>query len=275
MEPLDRNVTVEEAIALEPKHHVRNIVIGLVVIAMFIWSLQTLRFKGINQNGIDIIKGLLRSLLNPNKEWIFTLDSHGVPYLMFETICIAFLGTLVGGVLAIPFAFLTSRNIVGNVNSIWGIIAITMVRTFPVFIIGLMFIKVVGPGPFAGVLTIGVSSIGMITKLYIEAIEDIDGGIIDALDSAGCTAIQKIRYGIIPQLSASFISTAIYRFEINARNATVLGLVGAGGIGAQLIWAMGAGRWKDAAACLLGIVVVVVAIEFVSTKIRTKLTTGE
>jgi phosphonate transport system permease protein len=275
MEQLDRNVTVDEALALEPKHTVRNIIIATLVIFIFFWSLNTLKFKGINENGIDIVIGLMKSLVNPNKEWIFTLDSHGVPYLMFETVAIAFLGTLVGGVLAIPFAFLTSRNIVGNRNSIWGIIAITMVRTFPVFIIGLMFIKVVGPGPFAGVLTIGVSSIGMITKLYIEAIEDIDSGIIDALDSAGCNTIQKIRYGIIPQLSASFISTAIYRFEINARNATVLGLVGAGGIGAQLIWAMGAGRWNDAAACLLGIVVVVVIIEFISTSIRTRLTTGE
>ena len=138
-----------------------------------------------------------------------------------------------------------------------------------------MFIKVAGPGPFAGVLTISVSSIGMITKLYIESIEDIDKGILDALDATGATTIQKIRYGIIPQLSANFISVAIYRFEINVKNATILGLVGAGGIGFTLIAAMGAYRWTDAAACLWGIVVVVLLVEFFSTKLRHKLITGE
>lgn len=275
MKLLDKNVTVEEALALEPKHTVRNLSIAAVVIFLFIWSFQTIEFKGINDFGFVILRSIANSMIRPNTEWLFTFSKTGVPYLMFETVCIAFLGTIVGGLLAIPVAFLTSRNIVGNVHSIWGIIAITMVRTFPVFIIGLMFIKVVGPGPFAGVLTIGVSSVGMITKLYIEAIEDIDRGIIDALDSAGCNIIQKIRYGIIPQLNASFISTAIYRFEINARNATVLGLVGAGGIGAQLIFALRAYRWTDAASCLIGIVIVVVVIEFASTRIRSKLTTGE
>ncbi len=274
MEQLSKDVTVAEAFALEPKHRLRNFTVAAIIIGMLIWSFAAIEYKGINEYGLIIFQSIRTSLLNPNMDWLLTLDNTGVPYLMFETVCIAFLGTIVGAILAIPFAFFSSRNITGK-SSILGIIAITMVRTFPVFILGLMFIKVTGPGPFAGVLTIGVSSVGMITKLYIEAIEDIDSGIIDALDSAGCTTLQKIRFGIIPQLNASFISTAIYRFEINVRNATVLGLVGAGGIGAQLIFAMRAYRWKDAGACLIGIVVVVLFIEFISTKIRTKLSTGE
>jgi phosphonate transport system permease protein len=92
------------------------------------------------------------------------------------------------------------------------------------------------------------------------------------LDAAGCNTIQKIQYGILPQLSVNFISTAIYRFEINVRNATVLGLVGAGGIGFTLLSAMGAFRWRDAAAALWGIVIVVLVIEYLSTKLRNKLT---
>lgn len=273
---IDPNATVDEVLALEPNKTTRNIIIAIFILLMLGWSMMALDFKGINENGITIVKGLINSLLDPNQEWLFNFSTSGtsIPMLMFETICIAFLGTMIGAVLAIPFAFFSSRNIVKGASYL-GIIAITMVRTFPVFILGLMFIKVAGPGPFAGVLTIGVSSIGMITKLYIEAIEDIDKGILDALDSAGCTMIQKVRYGIIPQLSADFISTAIYRFEINVRNATVLGLVGAGGIGSTLIFAMGAYRWKDAAACLYGIIVVVLIIEFVSTSIRRRLATGE
>ena len=138
-----------------------------------------------------------------------------------------------------------------------------------------MFIRVTGPGPFAGVMTSGVASIGMMTKLYIESIEDIDKGVLEALDATGANLLQKIRYGILPQLSANFISNSIYRFEINVRNATILGLVGAGGIGFTLISAMNAYRWRDAAAALWGIVVVVLIIEFISTRIRKKITSGE
>lgn len=173
---------------------------------------------------------------------MFTLRPIGIPYQIYETISIAFLGTMLGAILAVPLAFLSSRNITGRLYSTAGVLAVTMIRTFPVFILGLMFIRVTGPGPFAGVMTIGVTSIGMITKLYVESIEDIDKGVLEALDATGATTLQKIRYGILPQLSANFISNSIYRFEINVRNATILGIVGAGGIGFTLIAAMNAYR---------------------------------
>ncbi len=267
--------TVLDAHANRPKTALRNILVIVVLVVLISWSSAILDFSGINDQGIRIVKGILYALVDPNRDWLFTLESYGIPYLMFETVSMAFLGTIAGAVLAIPFAFFASRNITGNWGSYGGSILVTMIRTFPVLILGLMFIKVAGPGPFAGVLTISVSSIGMITKLYIESIEDIDKGILDALDATGATTIQKIRYGIIPQLSANFISVAIYRFEINVKNATILGLVGAGGIGFTLIAAMGAYRWSDAAACLWGIVVVVLLVEFFSTKLRHKLITGE
>ena len=101
-----------------------------------------------------------------------------------------------------------------------------------------MFIRVTGPGPFAGLLTMSLCSIGMVSKMFIESIEDLDKRILESLDAAGCTTFQKIRYGILPQLTADFTSTIIYRFDMNLRDATVLGLVGAGGIGAPLIFAM-------------------------------------
>lgn len=84
----------------------------------------------------------------------------------------------------------------------------------------------------------------MIAKLFIEAIEDLDTKILESLDAAGCNTFEKIRYGILPQLFTNFISTAIYRFEINIKDASVLGLVGAGGIGAPLIFAMNAFNWE-------------------------------
>lgn len=266
---------VQLAFESAPNNRIRNIIIGIVLIFLVGWSISISNYHGINERGVEIVKNIATALLHPNMDWILVWQGTSVPRLMVETIAIAWLGTILGAILAIPFAFLASRNITGKTVSFGGSILTTMIRTFPVFVLGLMFVKTVGLGPFAGVLTIGVSSIGMITKLYIEAIEDIDHGILDALDSAGCTTIQKIRYGIIPQLSANFISTAIYRFEINVRNATVLGLVGAGGIGFTLLQAMGNYRWNDASACLWGIVVVVLIVEFISTTLRRKISTGE
>lgn len=270
---IDENVLI--AYSNRPATLLRNVLIISILSGLLIWSMAIVDWNGINSQGITVVEGVLNALLKPNKDWLFTLESHGIPYLMFETISMAFLGTIVGAILSIPFAFFSSRNITGDMGSYAGSLVVTVIRTFPVLILGLMFIKVAGPGPFAGVLTIGISSIGMITKLYIEAIEDIDKGILDALDATGATTIQKIRYGIIPQLTANFISVAIYRFEINVKNASILGLVGAGGIGFTLISAMGAYRWPDAAACLWGIVVVVLVIEFFSTKLRSRLVTGE
>lgn len=190
---------------------------------------------------------------------------------MLETIMIAFIGTLLGGVISIPFAFLSSKNIVGEKKSLIGATVITMIRTVPIFIWGIIFIRVQG-GAMAGVLAISISSVGMISKLYIEVIEDIDKGILEALDSTGATAFQKIRYGIIPQLTTNFLSVGIYRFEINVRNATILGLVGAGGIGFTLIDALGSFNFGIVAVSLWGIIPVVLLIEYVSTKVRNKLT---
>ena len=151
---------------------------------------------------------------------------------------------------------------------------IMAIRTIPAFVYGLMFIRVSGPGAFTGLLTMSVCSIGMVSKMYIEAIEDLDTRILESLDACGCTTFQKIRYGILPQLIPNFASTVIYRFDINLRDATVLGLVGAGGIGAPLIFAMNSYRWNEAGAILVGLVVLVLLVEYISTKIRVKLARG-
>ena len=149
--------------------------------------------------------------------------------------------------------------------------SITGIRVFPAFVIGVAVIKITGFGPFAGVITMGITSIGMMTKLYVEAVEGINKNVLDAMDATGCTTLQKVRFGIFPQLSAQFLSTAIYRFEINVKNAAVLGLVGAGGIGGPLLNAISAGRFKDASAYLIGLAVIVLIIEFFSNYIRGKL----
>lgn len=267
-------LTVKEQLQNEPNHTLRNWLTFLVVATAIGWSTAVFRVPDILSKGIPLAKQILFSIVQPSPNLIFSFAKTDVPYLMLETMAIAFLGTILGAFLAIPFAFLSSKNIMPKFANLPGVFSITLIRTLPVFVLGLMFIRVTGPGPFAGVMTMGIASIGMMSKLYIEAIEDLDHGIIEALDSTGCTLYQKIRYGIIPQLFTNFISTAIYRFEINVKNAAILGLVGAGGIGFPLLQALGNNRWSDAGAYLLGLIILVIIIEWFSTKIRKKLAYG-
>ncbi|MBU0996466.1 MAG: phosphonate ABC transporter, permease protein PhnE [Firmicutes bacterium] len=276
------NQDVLIALHSAPKSFVKKLLIGSIILAMLIWSASALNFQGINENGLRIVGNIIQYFFWPDSNplkptlstYLFTFAKSGVPYLMYETLMIAFVGTLLGAIISIPFAFLSSRNITGKIGSFIGSMIITMIRTIPIFVWGIIFIRVQG-GAFAGVLAIAVSSVGMISKLFIEAIEDIDKGILEALDSTGATTLQKIRFGVLPQLTATFLSTTIYRFEINVKNATILGMVGAGGIGFTLIDALGSFNFGIVAVCLWVIIPVVFIIEYFSTKIRTKLTTGE
>lgn len=258
----------------EPNNKIRNIFLLATSLIIIIWSLNVVNYSQSSETGIEIAKSIFLAMFNPNTELLFSINVDGIPYLMFETLGIAVLGTFFGSILSLPFAFLSSRNIVGKLSFIGNTI-ITIIRTFPFFILALMFVRVTGPGPMTGVITTAVLSIGMMSKLYIEAIEDIDVGILQSLDATGATIFQKIRYGILPQLTANFISVMLLRFDINVKNATVLGLVGAGGIGFTLVSAMGAFRWNDATAALLGIIIVVLIIEYSSNYIRNKIITGE
>lgn len=267
-------LTVQSVYQKRPRHALRNIAVISSLIILFIWSFDVLNFQGISDNGAIIARNIIQALFEPNLEAFLDFDFDSVWYLMFETLGIALLGTLLGGILSLPFALLTARNIVGEKASLIGTTTLTIIRTFPYFILGIMFVRVTGPGPFAGVLTISVLSIGMTAKLFIEAIEDIDKGILESLDAQGATILQKILYGVLPQLMASFVSTLMHRFEINLKNATVLGLVGAGGIGFTLISAMTAFRWHDASSALWGIILFVLIIEFLSNFIREKLIKG-
>ena len=265
---------IQEQLKKEPNLWINKALTILFLGLIIFWASDSITFNGIKDNGAEIAKNVIQGILNPDKEMLFGLTNTGVPYLLLETMAIALLGTIIGTILAIPVAFMASTNITPKWLSSIGLFVIAAIRTFPGFVYGLMFIRVTGPGPFAGVLTLAVTSIGMVAKLYIEAIEDLDVKILESLDASGCNTIQKIRYGILPQLFTNFVSTAIYRFEINIKDASTLGLVGAGGIGAPLIFAMKSMKWDEVGAILCGLIVLVLIVEYSSTKIRTKLTRG-
>ena len=271
----DRPLTIEEAYEARPRLWWVYTLIVLIVASLLTWSGTAVKFGGFATKGIEVAKGVGNGLLHPDTNLLFNLTTEGVPYQLFQTVAIAVLGTLIGGLLAVPFSFLASDKIVPKWVAFITSAVILIIRTIPSLVWALVWIRVTGPNAFCGVVTQSVCSIGMISKMYITAIEDIDVRILESLDASGCTAFQKIRYGILPQIIPNFISTVIYRFDINVKDATTLGIVGAGGIGAALIQCINSSRWSMVGAYLCGMVVLMLFIEFFSTRIRSKLTRGQ
>jgi len=271
---LDKKLTVAEMYANRPRKWMLYLAIVLLIVVMVGWSASDIKFTGLTVTGTEVAKGVLHGVFSPDKALLFGTSDTDVPYLLLQTIAIAVLGTLIGAVLAIPFAFLASFNIMPKPVAYAVRVLILMIRTIPSIVWALMWIRVTGPGAACGVITQSICSIGMISKMYITAIEDLDTHILESLDAMGCTPFQKIRYGVIPQLTASFISTTIYRFDINLKDATTLGIVGAGGIGASLVQCLNSRRWAMVGAFVWGLMVLVLIIELVSTKIRRKLAHG-
>ena len=271
---IDKKLTAAEMYANRPRKWLLYMLVALCIALLVGWSSKDIRFTGLTATGTEVAKGVLHGVFGPDFNLMFGGSDTDVPYLLLQTVAIAVLGTLIGAILAIPFAFLASFNIMPKPVAYVVRIIILMIRTIPSIVWALMWIRVTGPGAACGVITQSVCSIGMISKMYITAIEDLDTHILESLDAMGCTPFQKIRYGVIPQLTARFISTTIYRFDINLKDATTLGIVGAGGIGASLVQCLNSRRWAMVGSFVWGLMVLVLLIEFVSTRIRRKLAHG-
>ena len=274
-ENLNAGQRVLKMFTLAPNKWAMYLLITIIVAGLIAWSSSSIEWKGLASKGSEVAYGIVHGITHPDMSYILSLGSDKVPYLMMQTIAIALLGTIFGGILAIPVAFLCAENVVPKWVAFIVRALVLAIRTIPSIIWALCWIRVTGPGPLCGVMTQSICSIGMISKMYTTAIEDLDTRILESLDAAGCNTFQKIRYGILPQLTANFISTIIYRFDINLKDATTLGIVGAGGIGASLIQAINSRRWGIVGAFLCGMIALMLVIEFISTRIRAKLAHGE
>lgn len=268
------NEAIKLKLEKEPNRKLYLLTIGIILAALVVWSAIGVNITGLDQNGMRIARNIIRGIFTPDVEFLFNYTSGGVPYLLFETMAIAFLGTIFGSFLAIPISFLMSPSIVPKPVAWITRLVVIFIRTIPALVYGLMFIRVTGPGPYAGVLTMSLTSIGMISRLYVDVIENLDRGVLEAMTSMGCTTYEKVRYGVLPQLFSNFLSVTIYRYDMNLRDATILGLVGAGGIGAPLIFAMRAYRWNQVGSILIGLVVLILAVEIFSNKLRSRLVNG-
>ena len=284
-----RPLSIEETYNQRPRRWWLYTLTAAVVMVLLAWSAGGVEFKGIAAKGSEVAQGIAKGLTHPDWNLLFgritedttvtkiaglTVSTEGVPYLLFQTIAIAFLGTLIGGILAVPFSFLACDRIVPKWISRIFRLLILLIRTIPSLVWALVWIRVTGPNAFCGVVTQSICSIGMISKMYITAIEDLDVHILESLDATGCNGFQKVRCGVLPQIVPNFISTVIYRFDINMKDATTLGIVGAGGIGAPLIQCITSSRWSMVGAYLFGMIALMMVIEWLSTRIRSRLTRG-
>ncbi len=250
------------------------------------WSWKTLTTIGIfsfvlvfvvNDLEIDFIK-----LVTDSSKYFGDILSRMLPpdfsnlnqliYAMFETIEIAFLGTFIAIVLSIPLGLFSARNLAPNyfVYIVCKTIVIFF-RAIPEFIIAMILVIAIGFGAMPGVLALGLHTMGFLAKFYAEDIEHINKGPIDALKSSGATKSQIISFGVIPQILPSFVANNLYILDRNVRMATMLGIVGAGGIGYELQSSFRMFEYERVSAIIILIFVTIFIIDHLSAFIRSKI----
>jgi phosphonate transport system permease protein len=250
------------------------------------WSWKTLTTIGIfsfilvyvvNDLEIDFIK-----LVTDSSKYFGDILSRMLPpdfsnlgkliHAMFETIEIAFLGTFIAVVLSIPLGLFSARNLAPNY--LVYIICKTIViffRAIPEFIIAMILVIAIGFGAMPGVLALGLHTMGFLAKFYAEDIEHVSKGPIDALKSSGATKSQIISFGVIPQILPSFVANNLYILDRNVRMATMLGIVGAGGIGYELQSSFRMFEYERVSAIIILIFITIFIIDHLSSYIRSKI----
>ncbi|MFD1954545.1 phosphonate ABC transporter, permease protein PhnE [Paenibacillus thailandensis] len=261
-----------ETVVRKPKKNPYRWLIYIALIAVYVWALAGVPFSGFKETAGQVMKSIVAGIFSPDWDYVYLPDGEDLLRGLLDTLAISVLGTFISAVLCIPFAFWASRNMSRfRAASGAGKAVLSFIRTFPEIIMALLFIKAVGPGSFAGVMALGLHSIGMLGKLFSDEVENIDRGPIEALTASGANRLQVLWYAVIPQVLPGFLSYTLYRFEINVRSATILGVIGAGGIGTPLIFALSTRSWDRVGIILLGIVVMITIIDLISGAIRKKL----
>ena len=230
-----------------------------------------------NARGVDFeIHEVEAAISVPSGPWRATITLRMVIDKMIETIFLALMATTLGVIIAIPISFLSARNLMIHNPVSATVYYITrtimnIMRSIEPLIWALIFVVWVGIGPFAGVLALTLHTVAALAKLYSEAIESIDPGPIEAVTATGADRIQTIAYAVVPQMIPPFIAFTIYRWDINVRMSTVIGLVGGGGIGFLLIQWINLLQYRQAATAVWAIALVVAIMDYASAIVREKL----
>jgi phosphonate transport system permease protein len=199
--------------------------------------------------------------------WMYRVDKWA--WLIFETSQMALLGTLAGTLIAFSLCFVAARNLS---PTLWGYRVarrfLEFCRTVPEIVFALIFVWAFGVGPLAGILAIVIHTAGANGKLFAEVAENAEVSAMEGVRAAGGNWLQRMRYGVLPQVAPNFLSYALLRFEINVRGASVLGFVGAGGIGEELYHVISFNYYEEISAILVLIILTVASIDMISERLR-------
>ena len=270
------NSQIEIMYGKQPKKWIINLIFVVAIVAALVFtfvgsSINWTRLANLSYTLGDMFNRIVRI------DWnlffgtgIYDFD-QSIVYLVIQTFAIGFIGTFMGAILAIPFGFLAAENVVGKKMAKISEVILLIIRVFPEIILGIIIVKGFGMNALSGILTIGLHSIGMLGKLFSEAIDNMDKSPLEALDSVGANTWQKIRYGVIPNILPDLSSITLYRLDINVRSASILGLVSAGGIGSLLTIASTMWSWELLGTILIAIILMVMFVDLVSSRLRRKL----
>jgi phosphonate transport system permease protein len=255
-ESWDRRTSVERILRLFG-------LLGLLALTIVSWSLLGVRYDRLGDapaNMTDILSRMYPLDVAATGEIIWPL---------IQTVNIAVLGTLLAIVLALPIAYIGAENTTPNrLTYGLGKFLIVATRSVHVIIWALVFVVIFGTGVLAGILAVGFRSIGFIAKLLAEEIEEIDLTSVEAVQATGANGVDVLVYGIVPQIKPAFVGITTYRWDINVSEATIIGFVGAGGIGVELATRVDFFDWNGVLTILIAILLVVVASEGLSAYLR-------
>ena len=264
---------------MERKRRLYGMIFGLGLLVLLIQAfviaeeMNSGNFRDGMLQFFDYPRDILRDTMDAGLAWFGIFASY-VP-AMVETIHMAAVGTLLGALFAVIFAFLGTRDI-----QIWPPLIpvarrlMDMMRAFPELIIALFLIFILGASPVPAITAIVIHTTGALGKLFSEVNENIDRGPLEGLESVGADWLQRMRFGVLSQVSSNYLSYGLLRFEINIRASAILGFVGAGGIGAELRKAIGWSQGEHISALFALLFLTIVVIDQVSAYLRNKLLTG-
>lgn len=238
-----------------------------IIAALLVWSLIAIEFSPARMIQVPGQVARVMSFFWP-ADMAYGWDAV-LPAIM-ESIHIAWVGTIIAAVLSLPLALFGARTLFPRVARLVKLVSATA-RAFPEILLAIYFVPIVGLGPFAGALAIGISSVGMLTKLGAEVVESIDFGPVEAVEAAGGSRILALRYAVMPQVLPEIVAHWLFRFELNIRASAVLGVVGAGGVGGVLLNTLRYRHFDKAAAVLLLTILVVLVIDMISGEIRRRI----
>ena len=245
----------------------RRLAVGVVVLVVYAWFFAATEVSLARLvRGIPWMADFLRRMFPPN---LGVLGSAAVGAL--QTLQIAVVGTTVAALLALPLGFLSARNVASRPLFYPARALLNLFRSIDTMVYALFFVAAVGLGPFPGVLAVVTYTTMTLAKLYSEAIEGIEPGPVDAIAATGAGRLQVLRFGILPQVVPLFASYVLYRLETNIRAATILGFVGAGGIGFYIQTYLRMINYPAAAAVLLVLVGMIMAVDFTSSRLRARI----